>query len=62
MSENVIPSVGDRWVPNTGTVSWRIVLIKDGKVSLTGPGICRAYKYVPIKELLNNWVKVDEGT
>ena len=52
------PATGQRWRLKDSGLSWRITLIKDDVITLTGPGPCRSAKTMSKEEFLTEWMPV----
>ena len=48
---------GERWRHKNEISTWRVTTVDKNSVNLSGPGPCRAYKTVDLKEFCENWVK-----
>ena len=54
-------SFGQTWRPKDKAEStWRVVAVRGGEVSLSGPGPCRGMKTVAVAEFTESWERVEE--
>lgn len=54
--DTVEPKVGERWIElGVGEDPWRVIKLKNGKVGLSGPGMCHSYQEIDLETLLREW-------
>lgn len=53
------PKPAQHWLEKGHLVPWRVVKADEKVVGLSGPGMARRYKEVPLDEFLKNWREVD---